>query len=503
MRNRQYHIVNWLYTLLVAVAALCTVQATAGNQAPEDPAVPGEVIVRVNEPGALVDFLADFSAAYDNVAIARSLESRQIYLVQYTLGPGQTLLQVDAFLQSQMADGTLRWGELVYEGQAAEGKTDELWTAQVGVGSPQFNQQYARGLIGLDAAHQFTRGAGTVVAVLDTGIDAGHEALGGVVLTDFGWNAVTDSAEVTESLALPAQDTDNDGLFNEMVGHGTFVAGLVHLGAPDAKILPVTVLDSNGIGDSFTIIAGMYYAIDRGVEVINMSLGSTYRMQGVEEAVAEAQNLGIIVVGAAGNYGVDDPRENPATVDGAIGVAATNAADIKAPFSNYEKKLDLSAPGHSQTLAGQPNVYDVQKSIIGPVPDGGYAIWKGTSFSTPLVSAGAALIRAQHPQWPATATTAANIVNVLQNTSVDIYDKNPQYEDDQELGAGRIDLEAAAKSGPIAPGLGDLNGNGLVDGADLGLLLASWDQVHASADLDGSGIVDGADLGLMLSNWSE
>ncbi len=478
---------------------------TVGGGVPvvfEDPPVPGRVIVRTTSDENLATFLDNFSGQYEDVAVSRSIDSRRIYLISYLLGSGQTLLEVQAFLDGQVGQGTLKWGELVYQGQAAEGKTDELWTAQIGVGTRQFEQQYSWNLIDVSLAQSKSRGGGTVIAVLDTGVDATHPLFEGAVKAQYGWNVLTDSDATFESLAAPPTDSDNDGLFNEMVGHGTFVAGLIHHMAPEASIMPVTVLDTNGVGDTFSIIAGMYYAIDHGVEVINMSLGSTYRMIGVEEAVAEAYGLGIIVVAAAGNFNVDDPRENPATISESIGVAATDSDDIKAPFSNYHPKLDLCAPGHSKKMAGNNSKFDPAKSIVGPVPNNGYAIWKGTSFSTPMVAAAAALIRSQHPEWSADAATSIQVLTALQAGSVDIYPKNPDYEDDESLGQGRLHVGNAVNAGPVAPQVGDLNADGIIDGGDLGILLSAWGAVHSSADLDGNGKVDGGDIGILLAAWS-
>jgi len=122
-----------------------------------------------------------------------------------------------------------------------------------------------------------------------------------------------------------------------------------------------------------------------------------------------------------------------------------------------------------------------------------------------LASGGVALVRAQHPEWPTVEVPAGAIVDTIIGTlsasAVDITASNPNHEGD--LGAGRLDLAAAVALGPPAPTLGDLNHDGLVNGADLGILVASWGDCNGCpADLTHDGFVGGPDLGLLLTRWS-
>ena len=121
---------------------------------------------------------------------------------------------------------------------------------------------------------------------------------------------------------------------------------------------------------------------------------------------------------------------------------------------------------------------------------------------TPLVSGAAALIRAQHPEWPATVETFFSIRNALMSTAVNIYPLNPQFLKDKELGVGRLNIAAAVALGPAAPQSGDLNGDGAVDVDDLLKVISDWGGVHTSADINGDGAVDSDDLVLVISNWS-
>lgn len=471
-----------------------------GQIVPDDPIVPGEAMVRVARPAQLEACVAALQAQFPKVAVVDAIPGRETYLIGYGLGPGQTPQSVDALLAGLALDGTILWGELNYEGQTGEGRTDSLWVSQVDLGAETYAEQYAFDLLGLGFAHGQSTGYGVVVAVLDTGVDASHPLLAGSIAS--GGASFVNESPSTGDLG-DGVDNDGDGLVDEMAGHGTFVAGLIRLTAPAARLLPVTVLNSDGIGTSWGIAKGLYHAIDAGVHVVNMSLGSTYHAKAVEEAASEARAKGILVVAAAGNVDLEKPREYPACDSAAFGVAATDRFDVKAPFSNYNDKLDLSAPGHSELVGGS---FDVAASVISTVPGGGFAVWKGTSFSTAFVSGAAALVRAQHPDWPSATVPAAlivpTIVEVLSASSVAIDDLNPAYE--EQLGAGRLDCAAATALGPPQPPPGDLDFDGTVDAVDLAILIGAWGSCRGAciADLDFDGQVGAADLTILLGAWT-
>ena len=294
--------------------------------------------------------------------------------MSYALAATQLPDDVDLVLDGLVAQGSIAWGELNYAGQTAEGRTDSLWLSGFGIAPTHYSGQYAVPLLGLGDAHIGSRGAGVVIAVIDTGIDATHPALAGAVSTQ-GVSFVAESTQWSDS--GDGTDSDGDGLVDEQVGHGTFVAGLIRLVAPDAMLLPVRVLDSDGIANNFQIARAVAWSIDRGAHVVNMSLGEDYESLTIMDVVAEAKSKGVTVVGAAGNRATDDPKEYPASDPNAIGVTALDWIDARAPFANFGGQLDLSAPGASLVVG---SVADLAKSIIGPVPGGGYAVWEGTSF---------------------------------------------------------------------------------------------------------------------------
>ncbi len=281
-----------------------------------------------------------------------------------------------------------------------------------------------------------------------------------------------------------------------MTGHGTFVAGLVSLVAPEAWILPIRVLDSDGNGDMWVLARGLFYAIDHGVEVINVSITSTYKSEAIEVALVEAAAVGIVVVAAAGNCNRAEPRTFPAMEDRVIGVVATDAGDVKGIFSNFSNRLVLSAPGVTTLLGDNP---DPDGAIVSLLPGGGYAIWEGTSMAAPIVSGAVALIRAQHPEWAATLAVSAAIETRLAATAVNIDGLNSRYPG--LLGTGRIDIAAAVELGPNAPPRGDLNADGAINVLDLIQMLLDMGLTHSSADLNGDGTVDSRDVADLLRLW--
>lgn len=486
-----------LSTILLAAAALCggpVADVGAGSCAEAD-LRQNFIMVRVAPGQTLQAFIDALEADYGLTAsLFDSIPDRPVHLLLLDVPPDWTEADLDQFELALSLDyaALIVWGEFLYTDEAPEGGTGSTFVSSIG-GQELFDSQYATQTIDSGGAQQRSTGVGVVVAVLDTGIDPGHPRLAGRIAPG-GADLVENDGDPSDT----GDDEDNDGdlLVDEMTGHGTFVAGLVSLVAPDSLILPVRVLDTEGRGDLWLLAKGIYYAIDRGVEVINISVSSTYKSDAVEEAVDAAKNLGIVVVAAAGNCDRSEPEEHPASTSNALGVAATDDQDVKGAFSNFGQKLFISAPGASVGLHAEP---DPDRSIVSTVPGGEYAYWEGTSMATPLTAGTAALIRSQYPQWPANELAFDAIELRLASSAVDIDAINPQYAG--ELGAGRLDAAGAVNLGPVAPTLGDLDASGTVGTADLLILLADWGLTHTSADLNGDGTASTADLLLLLSLW--
>jgi subtilisin family serine protease len=475
--------------VLGAAAVLLAMGSPAGGRQ-EDPAIPGRAIVRIREGVPIGDAIAELEALFAHIPVTFSvadsaLADRDIYLLSYEPASAGDLIEFDLeAIGDPNPSDTMEWAELLYEGHAPEPHTGSVWFRSVG-GVDFYAEQYAAETLGLPQAQEHSTGQGMVVAVLDTGIDASHPLLAGSIAPG-GFNFIEDN------------DNTDDAGAGIAVGHGTFVSGLIHLVAPDAGLLPIVVLDGDGVGDGWLFAKGMFYAIDQGVEVMNLSLGSTYDSKAVLDALNEANKLGMVVVAAAGNQNPPpDPdllREYPAAWTQALGVAAVDDADVKADFSNYDDNLFISAPGTSAEQEGAPDGYDPTRTIYSSVPGGDYGIWEGTSLSTAFVSGAAALVRARHPEWPADEPTHNLMAAALACPAVAISGEG--------LGAGRVDAAAAVLWRP-----GDLDLDGVVGILDLLELLAAWgpcdeeNDRRCCADLDGSRHVGIRDLLLLLGSW--
>ncbi len=454
----------------------------------EDPAVAGKAVVRVMPGSSIGAAIAELNAAAAPAVFTvadTTLSSRRLYLLSFSPPCEEPL---DACLVKQVLDqpatAAREWGELLYAGHDPEGRTGSVWF-YTGGGDTFYNGQFVGPALGLPAAQARTTGESTVVAVLDTGIDPAHPALSGVVEPG-GFNFVAGSDETHDPVN----------------GHGTFVAGLIHFVAPDAALLPVVVLDGQGAGDAWGFTCGMFYAIDQGVDVINLSLGTTYESNAAEAALAEATGLGIAVVAAGGNQGVEEPEEFPAAEEGAIGVAAVDHLDVKAAFSNYNEEFFICAPGTSLPQPGEPDGYDPAHTVFSTLPGGQYGFYDGggTSLSTAMVSGAVALLRAQHTDVPASLGGLDRIRCLLERSAVNIDAINEPYAG--MLGAGRLDAGRA-----VLLSAGDIDADGTIGITDFLALLNAWGPCAGSpqsclADLDCDGSVGIADFLTLLQNWS-
>jgi len=161
-------------------------------------------------------------------------------------------------------------------------------------------------------------------------------------------------------------------------GHGTMTSGLVHLVAPKAKILPLKAFSANGTGYLANIVAALYYAVQHGANVVNMSFDLTSSSPSLNKAVSYANKAGVVLVAAAGNENTNAPVY-PAAISGSVvGIASTTDWDARSSFSNYGSyDVWIAAPG---------------EFVTSTYPGGTYASSSGTSFSAPLVAGTAALM---------------------------------------------------------------------------------------------------------------
>ncbi len=199
-------------------------------------------------------------------------------------------------------------------------------------------------------------------------------------------------------------------------GHGTMVAGLIHAVSPNARIMPLVAFDANGEGTLFDVVAAIYYAVDHGADVINMSFSFGEGSPILLKAILYAQSHGVMMVASMGNNGQLTLTSCPAAFPGVSGIAATDVNDILAPFSNYGPDVSYTAPG---------------VNLITIYPGGHYALVSGTSFSSALVSGLASLSESARRSNP------NRVYSSMNRAAVNIGNKNPQYR--FLLGRGRID----------------------------------------------------------------
>ncbi len=293
-----------------------------------------------------------------------------------------------------------------------------------------------------DAQRMFATGKSTV-AVIDTGADLHHPVLKSVLQHGFdftrdrpGGSEMVDIAQSTVAIL----DRKSDYVFKNGVakvnqstvaildqstvaildasrlppafGHGTMVAGLVHYVAPDARIFPLKAFAADGSASLYDILQAIYYAVDRGAKVINMSFSMDQASAELQNALAYANSRGVVCVGSVGNSG-KPVVVYPAGWPQVEGVASTTLKDTRSDFSNFGAAVAIAAPG---------------ENLITTYPGNNYAAVSGTSFSAALISGGAAMLAqidfALNQQKAQTAlSSGAERVN-----------------GSADLGAGRVDL---------------------------------------------------------------
>jgi len=235
-------------------------------------------------------------------------------------------------------------------------------------------------------AHTWATGQGVVVAVLDGGFCLGPLEMAGA-LEPFMFDALDLDEDVTD--LGNGLDDDGDGIIDNAVGHGTFVAGMVRMAAPEARILAVRVADDEGRTTIDAIVQGLQFALDHGAGVINLSLDADHRKNGaIRQLLTQAKAMGVVVVASAGNDGGD--LGVLAASDDTISVGAVDGADVLADFTNEpgqpREVLNLLAPG-----------VDLLGPLGAPMPTS-MGVWSGTSFSAGIVSGAAALAKELHPE---------------------------------------------------------------------------------------------------------
>lgn len=294
----------------------------------------------------------------------------------------------------------------------------------------------------------FRATGGRTVAVIDTGIDPLHPALQNQLVAgyDFVHNlegasewgdldsanrkALESSSSVISSKNTLAQIDQSTGAILDSAtasklriqslpkafGHGTMVAGIVHLTAPQAHIMALKAFDGDGNGALSDVLRAIYYAADHGVQVIALNVNLLGWSKELTSAVQYAQAKDVTIVAAAGNSGTQKMTQ-AASLPMVLAVASTSNADRRSKSTSFGRKVFIAAPG---------------ERVVTTYPGHNYALANGTSFSSSFVAGAAAVLTQLKVSANADETRAAlSHAEKLGNPN---------------LGNGRLDLYRAAQS---------------------------------------------------------
>ncbi|MBN4047384.1 S8 family serine peptidase [Acidimicrobiaceae bacterium AH-315-P05] len=359
-------------------------------------AVPAEAKVKKDKKAKSVpvELVVKVRWGSDPEEVARDLGAR---VIETLIGSRRVvLIEVDDTDPKKAAkrlaeDSRIIWAEQNYVGSAPEAEHFHAWPSETrprAATRAQWIDQDAVSSLDLVAAHQISTGEGVTIAILDTGVDVSHPDLAGFVKR---------RADLIDGDFRPDDvgnglDDDGDGLIDEAVGHGTHIAGILRLVAPDAELLAYRVLDSDGQGTVWGVAEAIRHAVDSGADVINLSFGTSKKIESkvLKDAIKYAAQNDVIIVAAAGNDGSGKKRY-PAAESAVLAVGAYNAQTTEAArFASHGKWVTVAAPG---------------VDIASTVPGGGYATWSGSSMAAPFVAGQVALLIEANPNLSAKQLT--------------------------------------------------------------------------------------------------
>lgn len=341
---------------LTATAAFALVGGVMAGTAPY---VAGQVIVKFKSTG-----MATRAVAHQAIggAVARDLSQIGVQTIKLP-----KTMSVEAAVKYYKGLPGVEYAEPNYIGKALFVPNDA-----------RYNSQYAPQRIVMPRAWDLSIGNPNIkIAIVDTGVNYNHEDLKGKVI-----------------LGKDTVNNDNDPMDDQ--GHGTHCAGDaaaitnngIGVAAPgfNCTIIAEKASDSNGSFPNDAFVAAILDAVDRGADIISMSVGFSAEIQSQKDALNSAWAKGVVLVAAAGNDNTTT-KSWPGAFDSCIGVGASDANDAKASFSNFGDWVDVAAPG---------------VNILSTTMDGGYGEFSGTSMACPVTAGLLGLMKSYVP----TATNA-------------------------------------------------------------------------------------------------
>lgn len=376
------------------------------------------------------------------------------------LQPGQTVNDALAFFQLVPA---VRFAQADYQVELTAAPNDPLYSREWGL----------RTIDAPTAWNTTTGAAGTIVAVIDTGVDYNHPDLRANIWSnsdEIAGNGRDDDGNgyVDDIRGWDFYNNDNDPMDDN--GHGTHVAGVIGAAGNNAtgisgvnwriQIMPLKFLNRYGSGSMSNAIRALNYAVNNGAAVSNNSYGGGGFYQAFYNAIANARARGHIFVAAAGNSSLNaDARpQYPASynLDNIVSVAATDSLDRLASFSNYgASSVDLGAPG---------------VSIYSTLPNNRYGYMSGTSMASPFVAGAIAMVRELHPDW-----TYRQVIQQVLSTTDSLASLAGKT-----VSGGRLDLGRAIGAGG---GSGETTGGPVVNSATFsGSTSGTFNKVRVTFD---------------------
>lgn len=379
----------------LGVSPAIGVAAVSSGSAPDESYAKGRILVMAR--AGLSDVELD-KAVGAHGGKARRIGQSGLYVVDLPTSASEVAVQ------EQLAhDPRFKFAEL-----------DRRVSPAFAANDPYAGSEWHLNTIGAPSAWDTSQGGGIVIAVLDTGVLGTHPDLAAHMVP--GWNVFNNNSNTSDFMG---HGTPVAGTAAAITNNGAGVAGV----AGQASIMPLVVTDSTG-GSFYSVIAqAITYAADHGARVASISFSGLPYSSAVQSAAQYMKNKGGLVVVASGNTGAID---NVAPTTTMIPVSSTELNDSLSTFSTYGAFVAMAAPGS--------NIYSTSSS-------GGYGIYGGTSFATPIVAGTIALMMAANPKLSST-----DVESLLYKTAVDLGAAGR----DIYYGYGRVNAAAAVKAAGAA-----------------------------------------------------